>query len=389
MKINNTKVRSQYNLLRILRAIWLNTGISRIELCRKFNMDKATMSSITGHLIELEVVEEVEPQNVEIKPGRRPIGLGVKADFAYAAGIEFQINSVRAVIKDMDSRTVYSSEFSFDILHGDIKDIFMTVYRTIVEELAGQRLLGIGVAIPGIVNHEKGIILKSLKMGIDEEPYDFASNIFAELDVPCFIDNDANCCARGILTDHREERYSNFLYGHINFNSDQNIEHKNDNLGIGFGIVINDKLYYGPEYTAGEFQTIEYNPDRVNQFNLTGRELDRFNSDEELQRKVFHRLTAHIALFVNVFNFKHLFLGGDLPSLIPDLEELVRKVIDINWLYKNARDCRIHLMNRNEMSPALGAAGMFLEQLFTVPEMEHSRGAMIWQSIFDEELINY
>ncbi|MBB6481604.1 ROK family transcriptional regulator [Spirochaeta isovalerica] len=389
MKINNSKVRSQYNLLRVLRAIWLNHGISRIELCRKFDMDKATMSSVTAHLIELNLVEEVEPQNLKIKPGRKPIGLGVQGDFGFVAGIEFHIYGIRAVLKDMHSRTVFSSDFPFDVRHSNIKEEFLNVYGILRKELGEKRLLGIGVAIPGVVNHEEAIILKSAKMGIEEEPYCFGEEVFSELDVPCFIDNDANCCARGILADHREEGYSNFLYCHINYYENRKIEDNNESLGIGFGIVINEKLYYGPEFTAGEFQTIEYNPERVNQLNLTSRELDLYGKDAELQKRVFYHLASHIAMFVNVFNFKHLFLGGDLPSHISDLEGLFREVIDKNWLYKNQRDCGIHLMSRDEMSPALGAAGMFLDQLFTVPELEHSRGALIWQGIFGDGLVDY
>lgn len=389
MKINSSKIRSQYNLFRVLRSIWLNHGISRIELCKLHDMDKATMSSIVGHLINLQVVEEVEPHVVEVKPGRKPIGLGIVADFAYVAGMEYHKSGIRAVIKNMHSLTVYESDFPFDIKSGDIKKRFLTVYEKIKEELEGKRLLGIGVAVPGIVNHEQGIILSSRKMGLEDEPYDFRKEIFDHLDVPGFIDNDANCCARGILADHRTGGYSNFLYTHINYETDAQQNLSDDSLGLGFGIVLKEKVYYGPDFTAGEFQTIEYNPDRINQLNLTNDELERYGRDEELQRRVFHQIATHFALFINVFNFSHLFLGGDLPSLIPDLETVVRDVIDKNWLYKNAREIGIHILGNKDMSPALGAAGMFLEQLFTVPEMDHSRGALIWQDVFGESLIDY
>ncbi|MBN2657406.1 MAG: ROK family protein [Spirochaetales bacterium] len=389
MKINNDKVRSQYNLLRILQAVWKNHGISRIELCRQFDMDKATMSSITGHLINLRIIEEVEAQKVEVKPGRKPIGLGVVADFAYVAGIEFHVKGIRAVIKDMHSQTVYREDFPFDIKEVNIREAFSSVYGEIERALEGKRLLGIGVAVPGVVDHERGLILKSSKMGIEEVPYDIRSEIFDHLDVPCFIDNDANCCARGILADHREEGYSNFLYVHVNHYPDMPESQNEASLGVGFGIVLKGKLYCGPDYTAGEFQTIDYNPERINQLNLTRRELIDYGQDADLQKRVFDDLASHVALFVNVFNFKNLFLGGRLPAQIPDLQDLFKDVIDKNWLYHNVRECGVHILDEDRMSPALGAAGMFLELLFTVPEMEHSRGALIWQEIFGDDLIDY
>lgn len=94
-------------------------------------------------------------------------------------------------------------------------------------------------------------------------------------------------------------------------------------------------------------------------------------------------------MFVNVFNFKNLFLGGSLPALIPDLQGLFKDIIVKNWLYHNVREYSVHIIEEEQMSPDHGAAGMFLELLFTLPELEHSRGTLIWQEIFGDELIKY
>jgi len=353
-------------------------------------MDKATMSSIVGHLISLGIVEEVKPAQVENKPGRKPIGLGLIDDFGYVLGIEYHKNGLKAVLKDIHSKTVQVMDFPQKINKENIKSVFFTAYKQILKDLNGKPILGVGVAIPGIVNHSEGVIVHSRKLGIENDSYNFRKEVFENLDVPGFIDNDANCCAHGVLTDQRVKEYSNFLYTLINYEHQDDLSSNDESLGLGFGIVLNGKLYNGPDHTAGEFQTIDDQADRINQMNLNHEELDRFESDPALQLRVVLDLASHFALFVNVFNFQHIFLGGNIPALVPDLKEQIVSSIDKNWLYKNERTCGVHIQKSDEMSPALGAAGMFLDRLFTVPEMDHDRGAIIWQKIFsNRDLLDY
>lgn len=390
MKISSTKIRSQYNLFRVLRFIWLNHGISRIELCRMLEMDKATMSTIVAHLISLGIVEEVKPKTVEVKPGRKPIGLDICRGFGYVLGFEYHINGLKAVVKDMHSQTVAEYEFPHKIQGDQIKTSFFSALEEIRKEMEGKSILGVGVSIPGTVDHDRGVITHSRRLGIENNPYDFRSEVFDHLDIPGFIDNDANCCARGVMTDYRTEEYRNFLYTLFDYESKLDMKSSADRLGLGLGIGIDGKLYYGPDCTAGEFQTIINDQSKYSQLNLNREEQDRYDVDSDVQRKLFMELSTHLALFVNVFNFQHIFIGGDYPSLLPDLEEILMDAINKNWMYHNKQTCKIHIQQKDEMSPSLGAAGMFLEQLFTVPDMEHDRGALIWQRIFRNiDLLNY
>ena len=385
-----SKTRSQFNLYRVLRFIWLEHRISRIELCRKLGLDKATMSTIVSFLIDLTIVEEIQPKTNQVKPGRKPIGLGIRKDFGFFLGFEFHNNGINVVVKDMHSSIVHQMEFPQAIKREQIKTSFFSVYNEIRNIMPDITILGVGVSIPGIVNHEQGLIMYSRKLGIESEPFDFHSEVFANLDIPGFIDNDANCCARGILTDLRTYEYDNFIYSLFNYEPQTIIEDNEDCLGIGFGIVIGGKLLHGPDFTAGEFQTLRKEDHSSNQLNLNRKEQNLYPVNRELQEQIFHDLSSHLAMFINVFNFKHIFLGGDIPVLVPDLNEKLASSINRNWVYHNEEKCSIHIQSNEDMSPASGAAGMFLEQLFTVPELDHDRGAAIWQQIFNsDELICY
>ena len=151
---------------------------------------------------------------------------------------------------------------------------------------------------------------------------------------------------------------------------------------MGLGVVIDGKPYFGPDNTSGEFQTMGYNEKRINQFNMTTAEQAEYRNSPEIQKMVFTDLSDHLALFINFFNFKRIILGGDIPDLVPDMKQILQESIHRNWPYGNNLSCSIHIEREKDLITASGAAGMFLEQMFTVPELDHHRGALNWQKVF-------
>ena len=381
-KTANNNIRRQFNFFRVLRSIWLEDGVSRIELCQKLNLDKATMSTIVSLLIKLEIVEEIKPNNKEIKPGRRPIGLGVIKDFGYVLGFEYRVHGLKVVVKDMCFTTIKEFFFPRRIKVDEIKSAFFHAFSEVKKFLKEKPVIGVGVAIPGVVNHDTGTILHSWELGIVDTPYDFKTEILDILDISGFIDNDANCCAWGVLTKHRTKEYSNFLYTLFSFEPMHKDYNEDDHLSLGLGIVNDGKIYCGPDSTAGEFQTIAFRKNRINQFDMSVEDQSLYGTSPEIQEKVYEDLTSHLALLINFFNFKQIFLGGDLPNLVPELKKKLQKAIDRNWPYGENRSCKIYVKSEKEHITSSGAAGMFLEQLFTVPELDHDRGAIIWQKVF-------
>ncbi|MBB6481606.1 ROK family transcriptional regulator [Spirochaeta isovalerica] len=386
VKSGGARIRRQYNLYRVLRAIWVENGVSRKELCAKLELDKATMSTIVSLLLKLDIVEEVLPNIEQSKPGRKPIGLGIRKDFGYVAGFELHVKGIKAVIKDMHFNTIETFSFPCERLKMDqIKSSFLVAFSEVKKKLKNKPLIGIGVSIPGVVDHDRGIINNSWELGVVEDTYDFQSEVFDILDIPGFIDNDANCCAWGKLTKNRSRDFSNFLYTFFSYEPTHEGYHPDDNVSVGLGLVMDGKPYFGPDYTSGEFQTMTYNVDRINQFDMTREEQYSYRSDPDIQRKVFESFSNHMALLVNFFNFKRVIMGGDLPDLVPDAQEILRKAVNRNWPYGRKESCLVETDEEREKIAASGAAGMFLEQMFTVPEFDHERGALTWQKVFSNK----
>ncbi|MBN2659092.1 MAG: ROK family transcriptional regulator [Spirochaetales bacterium] len=384
IKSGGARIRRQYNFYKVLRAIWVESGVSRKELCARLELDKATMSTIVSQLLKLNLAEEISPNKEELKPGRRPIGLSIRKDFGYVAGFEFHVNGIKAVVKDMHFNTIQTFNFPCERLKaGQIKSTFLVAFSEVKKELKNKPLIGIGVSIPGVVDHDRGIINNSWELGVVDETFDFQTEVFDVLDIPGFIDNDANCCAWGKLTKNRSLDFSNFLYIFFSYEPTHSEYNPDDNVSVGLGLVLDGRPYFGPDYTSGEFQTMTYNVDRINQFDMTREQQYAYRSDPEIQREVFESFSSHMALLVNFFNFRRVILGGDLPDLVPDVQEILGKAVNRNWPYGNKENCIVQIDDGKEMIAASGAAGMFLEQIFTVPELDHERGALTWQKVFN------
>lgn len=120
-------------------------------------------------------------------------------------------------------------------------------------------LVAVGVSAPGVINdqgymHTGGAIF-------DFYDFDMKGVLETRLGLPVFVENDANCAALA-------EKW----LGHAQ-------DHKHSvtivvGTGIGGGIIINNQIYTGAHYTAGEFGFIvtdSTEPDtRLSSLSLTG-----------------------------------------------------------------------------------------------------------------------
>ena len=95
----------------------------------------------------------------------------------------------------------------------------------------------VGVGIPGIASRETGEVIKCTNMGWHHVP--FRAEFVKHLDVPVFIDNDANCAALAELVCGENKGFNNIIVMTVG-------------TGIGGGIIINKKIYHGKSGRGGE-----------------------------------------------------------------------------------------------------------------------------------------
>ena len=148
------------NTSRVMREIWINKQISRIQIAKNLGLDKSTISSIVARLLDAGIIKEHAEGEAGPQGGRKPVYLTLNRSYACVLGIEFRPESYNAVAVDLQGELLYS-KFERILLSGaNFKEVFFDVTSRMRSELSriDSPLLGIGVGVSGVVDPQKGII---------------------------------------------------------------------------------------------------------------------------------------------------------------------------------------------------------------------------------------
>jgi predicted NBD/HSP70 family sugar kinase len=353
------------NTSRVMREIWINKHISRIQIAKNLGLDKSTISSIVAELLGDGIIREHAEGEAGPQGGRKPVYLTLNRSYACVLGIEFRPESYNAVAVDLEGEVLYSKFELIQLYGANFKEVFFDVTSRIRDELGriDVPLLGIGIGVSGVVDPQKGIIRYSIPLQMEGE-YDFRRQISEHYDLPLFLENDANACAWGELAFHRIKNLQDFLFLLVEFRHVKDREHFHEKTAVGIGIVINGRVHYGHRYSAGEFRSTYCTLENKGQFSLTEEEAYRIEEDPEILQRFIRELAKNTALIVNTFNLSHVFLGGDIERYKKQVHAVLTEEIEKNWPYPDEVRCKIRFSSLGDKSVAYGAAGMVLHRLF-------------------------
>lgn len=376
MRLNNNNFQRNANISIIARTLWENPGISRIEMARKVGLYKSTVTNITATLIANGIVRETESKESG-QAGRRPIGLILDETLGCFLGVEIQPGWFRAVVIDINGTILASRREDFPSRAGGIIDKFLGIMEGLAPALAGlgRPLLGIVVGIPGFVDPDNGIIIRSAAH--DLAGFDFYGAIEGRFGVPVIIENDANCCAWGEFLEFRSLDLRNFicLLGEHHESGTPGMA----GVGIGLGIVIDRKVYYGSSYASGEFKSALWNPARpsaaagehggpgIGVRDAVGS--PGAPSGASGYERLIEDIFGNLSVVVSVLNPSHLFIGGDFAR---DREAILATIDGkLPGRFGHAREngCTLEFSDLADSLVAFGAASMFVQKLLAIPEL--------------------
>ena len=243
----------------ILNHIRQHGPVSRVSLAGTFGLSRATVSAIVSRLLTDGLVKEGDPVRNGKSQGGKPdqggkpaIELHFKAEAGYILGVDIGRRHLRVLLTDLKGRMPAKVEFrstEFDTTAGAetcltrVADELQTFLKT--SEVAWDDILGIGVGIPGTLDHDLQKLVDPPEMpqwGGVEIPKVLRRllNSKGKIQLPIYLDNDANMGALG------ESRYGagkNIL----------NLAYIKIGTGIGAGLILDGHLYRGSKGTAGEF----------------------------------------------------------------------------------------------------------------------------------------
>lgn len=234
---NNSLVR-EYNEHLILAIMRKHMELSRSDLQRLSRLTYPTVTKAIGNLMERGLLDESGEGHS--RGGRKP----KLVKFCEKAGIFIGIEVNKKFVKLGSFYLDHSLRSQFTLTLENTQPA--TVRDTIIEGVKRvqasmepeQRIFGIGIGCPGMINPETGHVLSksSLKW---LEPVNLGEELITHLNIPTRVDNDINTAALGEMSVRDLHQCDSWAYISVA-------------TGVGSGIILNNQILRGHAGSAGE-----------------------------------------------------------------------------------------------------------------------------------------
>ncbi|MCI4663751.1 MAG: ROK family transcriptional regulator [Neomegalonema sp.] len=239
------------NRRKVLDALRISGRMARVELAETTGLSPATVTAVTAELLNEGFVEACAGEgDGAARRGRPKVDLRLRPDAARVAGVKISLHRISVTITNFAGELLGASEISVRANHQPPERIAQMVDEALetalrAQEMSRNALHGVGIGLPGFVDGETGVSHWSPVFG--EGAYDVAALFSKQLQLPCFVDNDANLAT---VAEH--------WFGRGKGRGDMlavTIEH-----GVGMGMVIGGRLYRGAHGIGAEFGHTKIRP---------------------------------------------------------------------------------------------------------------------------------
>ena len=222
----------------ILSLYLLNDSYSIADISDEIGISIPTSTKLVQELIAEGFLQDMGKQGTT--GGRRPSIYGLNPEAGYFVGVDVARQHIHIAITDFKGNlksfvqdiefVLQSNADSFKLICGMVKDV------TAKQGISWDDVLGVGVSLSGRVNPEEGYSLTYFVR--DDLPL---KAIFQnELKVPVNIENDSRAMTFGeYLYDEEARHEDNMLFINLSW-------------GLGMGMILDGKLYYGKSGFSGE-----------------------------------------------------------------------------------------------------------------------------------------
>ncbi len=241
---------------------------------------------------------------------------------------------------------------------GTVEDVLNDIY-SIVDLLMDKEVVAIGIGVPSVVDVEQGIVYDVQYIPSWKEVH-LKSLLELRYHVPVFVNNDANC----------------FVLGEYYFGKGAGIENLVGlaiGTGLGAGIIINHRLYAGPNCGAGEFGMVDY-LDHCFEYYCSGQYFQNvYNTDGQVvfekakagdpqAQQWYAEMGTHLGNAIKMIMYTYdtplIIFGGSVRHAYPYFSQTMWERIDTFAYTKSLAKFRIEL-SELENSGILGAAGLY------------------------------
>ncbi len=386
------------NLATVLRTVRRLGPCSRAQVAFDAGLTKSTVSSLVAELIEHRLLRE-SGADAAGKIGRPGLMLEIDADSAAALGLEVNVDYLTLVAVNLAGRELFSAHVDFDARAAGPEASVVRMAELVTGALAdplldGRGILGVGVAVPGLVDAITGAVRNAPNLrwrDVRLAPA-LADQVARSQPspVPVFVDNDATLA---VLGEHRD--------GHLAGTPD--LVYITGEVGIGAGVLANGTplrgafgyggeighvslLSGGPACVCGRHGCLEAlagieailrrtAPDLLCDSPVSGAALaraveatvQRARAGNTNVREVLAQAGAWLgrgaAILVNLLDPRAVILGGYFVPLAPWLVPAATAELGVSIIAPTEAGERVHLSQLGLRAAARGGAATLIQAL--------------------------
>jgi predicted NBD/HSP70 family sugar kinase len=387
----------QVNYQVILRKLYLNGPMSRLEISSQTDLSPSTVTNVTSEMFDDGVL--IEKGMEESLGGRPRTILDINPEYGYLVGVDLGETHVQLELFDLTRhklatarKVITAGENSPENYVQVICERLNTLFAS--SGISREAILGMGVGVPGIVEHN-GQVSVAAPMW-DWKPVRLLEILEDELRLPVYVDNGAKAMALAESWFGAGRGVQDMVVILIG-------------TGIGAGVITKGILYRGATNSAGEWghtkieldgrscrcgsrgcleayvgapgiittlNEISENPPALpeaEQLAVLTQLVQSYKDNDPLARQVFQTtaqvLGAGIANLVNLFNPELIIIGGWAGLLVGEaiLDDIIRFVKKYS-LPLSTTTLQIGLCQFGQDAICTGAACLVLEEFLSLNE---------------------
>jgi predicted NBD/HSP70 family sugar kinase len=344
----------RHNAALVLDSVITAGPLSRARVAAGTGLTRATVGSIVDDLIDAGLVTEQGTRSAT-GVGRPGTDLALRADGGAGVGLEINVDGLSVVVVDLAGVVRHRATVSGDQRGRTAAAVLRTAARLVDDAVAaaydaGLPVLGVGVAVPGLVDLGEQVVRIAPNLGWTDVAVVERLRSYAATPWPgaVALDNEANLAALGELWSGDHGGADSFVL-------------VNGDVGVGAGVVLEGRLHRGSRGFSGELGHLTVAPDGpecrcgargcleqvagldeilrragVRAAPRSGEDpvaplLARLSLGDDRAvaavREAGESLGVGVAALVNLFDVDTVVLGGVFAPLFPWIDEPLRAVV--------------------------------------------------------------
>lgn len=360
-------------LMRLLRN---QPGRSRAQLANYSGLTKSTVSLLVRELIDEGWLSEISMAAAS-GVGRPSTPLQIDCRSRGLIGVEVAVDTLRVVSVSLLGKVLWSTEQALrttkpqDVC-GQIAELTVTAQAELVSR--GTQLSGVGIGLPGAFDETTGVLRFAPNLGwrnVDFLPMITKALAHAGLPpVPVHVQNEADAAALSEYEFSENDGKDSLIFVSCD-------------VGVGAGIVLNDRLFTGMRGMAGEIghSVLELDGPACS----CGRRgcAEAFIGSRALGKLADAKRSGHYlgVLLQNLwttFDPSVLVVGGSSCQRFPDMVRVAQETLQSYATDAGVAAPMVRVARYGLLAAAVGAAALVLHQYL---RPMHPRGRLVGQGL--------